>query len=515
MKRASPYEGRPILGVGPTQSGQALIYGMFVLIGSLTALFFLFNTGQLSSEKTKLVNTADAVAYSAGVMHARALNFDAYNNRALVANEVLVAQLVSLSSWAQYAKSHAENLPGVFPECADQSGQGAAFGATFNYGPLYAAMCYLTVQFASVEIEQVANLIPDLTREVLDEVEVNKSAIQAAQLLLHAPLYFQEIRGAVMQQVADKNYAGDGTVSVQSVNALLQGNSAALADNWETFTQRSTGDERIRFAEVAKIAAYSDKFVKERNWDAKALLPPFWEWKCLLQNRKNSVKRRGGTELISLDEWKAEDTESFWRVRNSGGFFSMRCSESERPIAEGEQRVFPPALEGDASAAYLGGSPSTNPQAHGLASSTAWTNYSGLPSFYELTPAWLANPDPRLIFAVRLVRNAANTRTSDGASPIAGSEHLNRFDTSLANGVMAAMATSEVYFERPWFNTGDDTYTTGDATYVVTKNQYAVNTGNPDTREIGSLFNPYWQIRLVPNRAEDVTQVQSLQGLQP
>ena len=64
------------------QQGQALIYGIFVLIGSLTGLFFLFNTGQLASEKTKLVNTADAVAYSAGVMHARALTLEtAYLNK--------------------------------------------------------------------------------------------------------------------------------------------------------------------------------------------------------------------------------------------------------------------------------------------------------------------------------------------------------------------------------------------------------------------------------------------------
>ena len=52
------------------QGGQALVYGLFVLIASLSGLIFLFNTGQLSSEKTRLVNTADAVAYSAGVMHA-------------------------------------------------------------------------------------------------------------------------------------------------------------------------------------------------------------------------------------------------------------------------------------------------------------------------------------------------------------------------------------------------------------------------------------------------------------
>lgn len=45
------------------QGGQALIYGLFVLLGGLAALFFLFNTGQLTAEKTKLANTADAVAY--------------------------------------------------------------------------------------------------------------------------------------------------------------------------------------------------------------------------------------------------------------------------------------------------------------------------------------------------------------------------------------------------------------------------------------------------------------------
>jgi len=87
------------------QQGQALIYGIFVMMGGLAALYFLFNTGQLTREKTKLVNTADAVAYSAGVMNARALNFEAYTNRAMLANTVAIAQLVSLSSWVQYTNT--------------------------------------------------------------------------------------------------------------------------------------------------------------------------------------------------------------------------------------------------------------------------------------------------------------------------------------------------------------------------------------------------------------------------
>lgn len=68
-------EGGPrgqCLSPGPRwQTGQAAIYGLFVILGAVVALFFLFNTGQLSAEKTKLVNTGDAVAYSAGVMNAR------------------------------------------------------------------------------------------------------------------------------------------------------------------------------------------------------------------------------------------------------------------------------------------------------------------------------------------------------------------------------------------------------------------------------------------------------------
>lgn len=81
------------------QSGQALVYGLFMLMAGVAALYFLFNVGQLTQEKTKLVNTSDAVAYSAGVMHARAMNYMAYTNRAMVADEVTIAQAVSLASW--------------------------------------------------------------------------------------------------------------------------------------------------------------------------------------------------------------------------------------------------------------------------------------------------------------------------------------------------------------------------------------------------------------------------------
>jgi Putative Flp pilus-assembly TadE/G-like len=70
--------GWPVAQGRRRQRGQALIYGLFMLVAGLASMFFLFNAGQLTREKSKLVGTADAVAYSASIMHARALNFAAY-----------------------------------------------------------------------------------------------------------------------------------------------------------------------------------------------------------------------------------------------------------------------------------------------------------------------------------------------------------------------------------------------------------------------------------------------------
>lgn len=198
------------------QGGQALVLGIFFLLAGVASLFFLFNTGQMVAEKTHLVTTADAVAQGAGVMQARALNFDAYANRALVANEVLVAQMVSLSSWAQYAQTHAENLPWRFPECADPYGYGAAFGAAFRYGPLYAFLCYLSVQYAGDYVAELAEQVPKAVEAVVSAVEVNKAIILKAQEFLHAPGAFQAARGSVMQAIADANYAGYGSATASA-----------------------------------------------------------------------------------------------------------------------------------------------------------------------------------------------------------------------------------------------------------------------------------------------------------
>ena len=86
------------------QRGQALPLGLaFIMFGTLLGIV-LFNTEQLASEKSRLANTADAAAYSGLIWQARALNFQSYTNRAMVANQVSIAQVVSLASWTTYGK---------------------------------------------------------------------------------------------------------------------------------------------------------------------------------------------------------------------------------------------------------------------------------------------------------------------------------------------------------------------------------------------------------------------------
>ncbi|MGD2117606.1 MAG: Tad domain-containing protein [Chromatiales bacterium] len=81
---------------------------MLILLVTVIAVLIglsLVNTGILTSEKMQLQNAADATAYSISTIEARDLNFTAYTNRAMVANEVAMAQMVGLMSWAAMAKS--------------------------------------------------------------------------------------------------------------------------------------------------------------------------------------------------------------------------------------------------------------------------------------------------------------------------------------------------------------------------------------------------------------------------
>jgi hypothetical protein len=473
------------------QRGQALILGLFVLIAGLAALFLFFNVGQLSREKTKLVNTADAVAYSAGVVHARALNFNAYSNRALIANEVLIAQMVSLSSWAGYMQSWAENLPTVHNECV-QAANGnywAAAASQLKYGPDYLVACaalYWANLYGAVDL--AADGLQAAVPWVIAAAEVNKGLLQVAQTTINAGLILDRQR--VMREVADANYAGDGMVSVDLLSPTLPDDWIRMADGnggVTPFVRRYADDERTRFREVTIEAANTDPFIRQRSWTSRAPLP---EPSCLPFNwRHNEVRRRGGTVLLGFDEWQAVDTQSYHY--NFRGKRPWNCSRREVATGMGGEQAY----EEDQSpgSAHFGRSRSDNPQAHARAiseSSGSGLGYSGLPAYHDLNRVWLdtrRDEDPVLRHGVRLTRDRSQLRTTDsstGQIRTRSDSRIGAYESTVAGNVMAAVSTSEVYFERP---------------FAQADNRWGLRSGRP--RELGSLFNPYWQVRLAPSNA--------------
>lgn len=434
MNRASPIR----LASLQRQRGQALIYGIFVLLAGLASLFFMFNTGQLVSEKTKLVNTADAVAYSAGVMHARALNFDAYTNRALIANEVTIAQMVSISSWINYAQDHSTRARQLncFPNPIWSVPAGLRLLA-------YTPLCWAIVSPAgAMAITQARNVINVAAPVTMAASELAKANLQIAQTSMFLALL--PARTRLMQEVADANYSNDGTIQVDSI---------PMTDNYTLFDggpfiRRYSGNDRTRFRETELKAAMNDGFVAQRNWDDSSV-PGL----CIpIRGRANHA---GSTTLNGFDSWSANDSANMSAEALRGIF--PRCRTIRRWNLGRGNRV-------------------ANNNAG------AWF-YSGVPSFFDLSPAALAygpnnanaaRRDPRLRFAIRLTRANTEARTSMGTSGIKPSGRMDLFEGAEAKDVMAAVATSEVFFDRPEPRPGNQ-------------------------RELASLFNPYWQVRLVGN----------------
>lgn len=452
------------------QRGQALIYALFMLTGGLAMLFFVFNTGQLTAEKTKLVNTADAVAYSAGVMHARALNFDAYTNRALMANEVLIAQSVSIASWSRHVVIHTQNVHPLL--CRTYYSRPVAL-TLLEYIPV----CYLlSLPAATSTASSINSAVQAAAQATVSLSELAKSTLKGAQSSMAAT--FIPSRTTLLEQVARANYPGQGAVHVDKL---------PLTDHFTSFEGKPfiraySGAARTRFKEAVVEAAYKDPFVAERSWTSD-------NHRACISGSKAEYRRRGGTEMNGLDEWRAEDTASLHEFTwNFHGLRKPTCDDEETELGYAS-RAAAKGRPSRTSGGY-GESPRDNPDASAAAGSNSAWNYSGLPTYYELSEpalAAIAGGAPRLRFAVRLTRGREVLRTSEGTSPVKPMGRLTAGATHLKNEVIAAVATSEVFFRRPEARADGKS-------------------------ELASLFNPYWETRLVSTSSADVAQARARGG---
>ena len=436
-----------------SQTGQALPLGLVLLVAVAAVVYYMFNSGQMVQEKIRLTNTADAVAYSAGVYEARALNYDAYTNRAIIANEIAIGQAVGLASWAKYMGTSAATI-----------------------GPYLNLIPYVGPYLKQL-MDYIETIMDYVTLALSYVIPIHDAAIQAlmlSQYAMHGPgntvaLYNRKV---VMDEVAKLN---DPEVKVDLI---------PLGDNFIGFTQRySSQDERVRMGQV--VSDDRDAFLKSRNWN----------FGVVILCTGVQLRKRGSTELIDLTEgWKSMDTLSAHRYRIK----RLRCRRSETPIGYGT--AFSADDLDDSNYDYAG-SRTTNYSAsnkadsnEGIANGFDPAPYSigggAIPAFHELSENALNEVDPRTYIAIRVTKPSGKQSYSGGNSIIKPAGRLDIYQGKLGNGESAAIARAEVFFERP---DGDNKLFAGKA-------------------EKGSLFNPYWQVRLAPVSVTERAIAQLKQG---
>jgi hypothetical protein len=408
------------------QSGQALLVTL-AFTASLTCAFLLvFNVGQLVNDKIKLTSAADAAAYSAALWEARALNYQAYLNRAIVANEVAIAQLVSLRSWSRYVGTATTNVATV---------------AQF-FPPAAAPLRSIARAWQGVDTALQRGLPP--TESALSAWNVG--VLTRAQSLAHQQAAI--VAADLVTAVAKEN---EPRAEVNAATRILQARNGAIWQNRFTDKyQRGAGDLR-RYTSL--LMDSRDGFTRSRRNDLPVQLPLV------------SLPRRGGTDLLGEYSWRAIDTMSL--------HLDLLFTSLEIPIGYGaaEQR------------GIHGGSLRRNPVGSRRArrQMIPLQSYQGVPEIRDVVRP--AQTDPRtLVYSVALQVPAAAVPTTDR---LLSSSLLT---PQLAADALHALGSAELYFQRP--------------------------SARRDGRvEYPSLFNPYWQARLVDTPTVDRVVTSTQRGL--
>lgn len=383
--------------------GQALVF-LLPLLAALAAAFLLvFDAGQAVSEKQRLVDATDAAALSAATWEARALNFEAYMNRAVIANEAAIAQSVSLRSWSAYMNR-------LLPTSA----------LVTRWVPgLNVAMLALQRVWAGFD----AALQPGLSA-VEGMLSLVDHDLAAAQRYVHA-IALVAVPAAVR-----------GTLAANDPRYRLSAGGEAMLARWSAdwlrFESLYGGAFRWRQADVLQRSG--DGFVETRS---ATLAPP-------VVGSVVRLEKRGGTDLLDFETWRAVDTLA---LHTRTGLIFGRLRE-QLPVSWGgaENGAFTRLV------GTHGGSRRVNPRSTRLAMTTLQPRrtYLGLPSLRDVSVAQRdALEPPRLVVRAELAaRDSVDSRAALGgarAVDLAGRE----FATARRGaGSVWAVSAAELRFAR-------------------------------------------------------------------
>ena len=484
------------------QRGQALILAIIALLVLCIGVIVVFNTGQATSKKVQLVNAADAAAYSAAVQQARAYNLIAYMNRASVANEVAVAQMVSWYSWMNFTLRGTDNFKDAVQAIAiifDVSIVGSEVGVALQ-----------DVVSALNELKTVVKTIRDGMQAAFSAGMTAIGAINKAYSLASYAIAKVDSQESLklVPEIVKRNTAGEATIGARGYALLEEGALQAMSYSNQYQIPVSSGGAAAqrygadRYANVVMEAR--DGFSRKRS------------------DGIGPLHKRGGTDLVNYRNWVGTDTlnvkvgwlfldvpmawggaaavtgtpKSFWSIA-SPGFGNGRGWDSQYELdpghydrysggidngEAGKMVLSSPAMDGTDKAWLKDYAPDTDPGLQPYVDIK--DNKATVP--YEVdgegaSAAGVKALDVGPIFTVLVEQPMKTVRTSTHVPGIGGQDSSSAFyvpDKAVADD-MTALSSAQVYFDRPrGFGLFDS----------VT---------SPSSRELGNLFSPYWQARLV------------------
>jgi hypothetical protein len=430
------------------QAGQSAVLFLGFLASVLGALLVVFNVGQTTNAKMRAMNAADAAAYSGALWEARALNLQAYLNRAMVANEVAIAQSVSLRSWIDYLKRFVGNinLVGQF------------------------------VPYLGVATRALANGLSQADRTVQQLLPLSETALRLLNTATSTAQSAINFQGAPVAADLARSVATSNGATISPGGIALMARNAA---KWTHFTQdysKSSGvvgtDGRTRLRAVALDSR--DGFSQARDFTLGG--------KPVAQLRK-----QGGTDLLGFDSWKGLDSSQFDMVFN----YLKGDWATKVPIGWGGAQAYTTKASGyghhgnvndwgsiDGKLAVAASDKSPNAaKIKGPGAASQFPNYRDLAKM-DQRPAPQRVADVHLQFAVEVVIDKAAVNTSETA--------LQHANTVLNDGTVVDHHSN--------FASGDKgVFALSEACVRFSRPYGATRTGG---LEYPSLFNPYWRASL-------------------
>lgn len=458
-------------------AGQAMVLGMVLVLVLCVGAILLFNTGQVVNKKVQLTNAADAAAYSVAVQQAQAWNFAAYMNRGRVANEVAVAQLISIYSWMNQLNTSAYVLKTVFNILGSIPFPPVAIPARALY------IIFNVADRALVQARRSYHTLATNAVKVLDEF--NGRYAQMAEIAIR---YSSRAEAVIVARDVVSANLPQGNVSGLGLGVL----AGQLLDAERTFLdfhrlpragQRTAGFDRYRNV----VMQSRDRF----SWDRgdRVMLGPI------------GFASYGGTDMVEYNRWAALDTMQLkiklpwpmddidvpvgWggaqavdRYRGQAFLPGIRAGRNNRAgwFSDYDRRTY--GIYGgmnarDAVTRLASSDP--NVSLHGGQARNAYfPRYNGLRAYHDIKPAAIRTPDQGPRFTVHAEIDIDQARTS----PVVGiGSGRMAMPARLPGTTLSALASAQVYFNRP--------------------RDYALFRRGDDKFEMGSLFSPYWQARLV------------------